>query len=78
VPPERFLEEALELAAQIAARAQLAVRAAKRMINQAYERSLQDGMVEERQTFYQLFSSHDQKEGMQAFIEKRAAQWKGK
>jgi len=78
VPPERFLEEALELAAQIAARAPLAVCAAKKMVNQAYERSLNDGLQEERLAFYDLFASEDQKEGMRAFIEKRAPQWKGK
>ena len=77
VPPERFLEEALELAAQIAERAPLAVRAAKKMISQAYERPLSDGLREERQTFYNLFDSEDQKEGMRAFIGKRAPQWKG-
>jgi enoyl-CoA hydratase len=78
VPPERFLEEVLILAAEIASRAPLAVRAAKRMINQSYERPLADGMYEERQAFYNLFTSHDQKEGMAAFLEKRKPAWKGK
>jgi enoyl-CoA hydratase len=78
VPPERFLEEALELAGQVAGRAPLAARAAKKMINQAYELPLGEALEEERQTFYQLFSSEDQKEGMQAFIEKRPARWKGR
>jgi enoyl-CoA hydratase len=78
VPPERFLEEALILAAEIASRAPLAVRAAKQMINQSYERPLADGMYEERQAFYNLFTSHDQKEGMAAFLEKRKPAWKGK
>jgi enoyl-CoA hydratase len=78
VPPERFLEEALLLAEQIAERAPLAVRAAKQMINQSYERPLADGMREERQAFHQLFASQDQKEGMSAFLEKRKPEWKGK
>ena len=77
VPPERFLEEALTLAAEIASRAPLAVRAAKQMINQSYERPLTDGINAERQTFYNLFASHDQKEGMSAFLEKRKPEWKG-
>lgn len=77
VPAERFLEEALALAAQVADRAPLAVRAAKRMINQAYEQPLSECLVEERQEFYNLFATQDQKEGMQAFIEKRPPQWKG-
>jgi enoyl-CoA hydratase len=78
VPRERFLEEALALAAEIAGRAPLAVRAAKRMINQSFERPLTDALYEERQEFYDLFGSADQVEGMQAFIEKRKPEWKGK
>jgi enoyl-CoA hydratase len=77
VPVEAYLEEALKLAEEIASRAPLAVRAAKRMINQVYEESLSAGLAEEKQEFYMLFSSQDQKEGMQAFIEKRKPEWKG-
>lgn len=78
VPLETVLDEALKLAEEIASRAPLAVRAAKKMINQVYEESLSDGLAEEKREFYALFSSEDQKEGMQAFIEKRKAEWKGK
>ena len=78
VPPERFLEDALILASEIASRAPLAVRATKQMINQSYERLLADGISEERQVFYNLFASQDQKEGMAAFLEKRKPEWKGK
>jgi enoyl-CoA hydratase len=78
VPVERFLEESLQLAAEIAARPPLAVQAAKRMIDQAFERSLTDGMDEERREFHDLFNSEDQTEGMKAFIEKRKPEWKGK
>jgi enoyl-CoA hydratase len=78
VPVETYLEEALKLAEEIASRAPLAVRAAKKMINQVYEKSLSAGLAEEKQEFYNLFSSTDQKEGMQAFIEKRKPEWKGK
>ena len=74
---ESYLEEALKLAEEIASRAPLAVHAAKKMINQVYEESLSDGLAEEKQEFYMLFSSQDQKEGMQAFIEKRKPEWKG-
>ena len=78
VPVERFLEEALVLAKEIAARAPLALRIGKEMVNRAFETHLADGIAEERQAFYFLFSSADQKEGMQAFVEKRKAKWKGK
>ena len=53
-------------------------RAAKKMINQAFERTLSDGLAAEKQEFYNLFASEDQKEGMQAFMEKRKPEWKGK
>jgi len=78
VPVSDFLNEALKFAEKIAGRAPLAVRAAKKMINQSYERFLSDGLAQEKQVFYNLFGSEDQKEGMQAFIEKRKPQWKGK
>jgi enoyl-CoA hydratase len=77
VPVERYLEEALQLAAEIAARAPLAVRLGKEAINHAYESFLSDGLSDERRAFYLLFASQDQKEGMQAFLEKRKAVWKG-
>ncbi len=77
VPVERCLDEALQLAAEIAARAPLAVRLGKEAVNQAFESFLSDGLADERRAFYMLFASQDQKEGMQAFIEKRKAAWKG-
>ena len=78
VPVNGYLDEALKLADEIASRAPLAVRSAKKMINQAHERTLADGLEVEKQEFYNLFASEDQKEGMQAFIEKRKPEWKGK
>jgi enoyl-CoA hydratase len=75
---EAYLDEAVKLAGELAERAPLAVQAAKKMINEAYERSLSDGLYEERREFYNLFATEDQKEGMRAFIEKREPQWKGK
>jgi enoyl-CoA hydratase len=77
-PRDRYLDEAMTLAAEIAGRPTLAVQAAKQMINQAFERSLTDGIYEERQQFYNLFATEDQKEGMRAFVEKRKPEWKGK
>jgi enoyl-CoA hydratase len=78
VPVAGYLEEALKLAEEIASRAPVAVRAAKKMINQSFERTLTDGLTEERQVFYNLFATEDQKEGMKAFTEKRKPEWKGK
>jgi enoyl-CoA hydratase len=77
VPVERCLEEALELADEIAARAPLAVRMAKEAVNGAFESFLSDGMADERRSFYLLFASQDQKEGMAAYVEKRKPEWKG-
>jgi len=77
VPVERFLEEALSLAAEVAERAPLAVRLGKEAVNRAFETSLAEGIAAERRLFYFLFASEDQKEGMRAFIEKRKANWKG-
>jgi enoyl-CoA hydratase len=78
VPVDGYLEEALKLAEEIASRAPVAVRAGKRVINQAFERTLTDGLAEEKQVFYNLFATEDQKEGMKAFTEKRKPEWKGK
>lgn len=78
LPVESYLAAALELANQIAARAPLAVRIGKEMVNQAAETFLSDGLAEERRAFYVLFSTEDQKEGMKAFVEKRKPTWAGK
>jgi enoyl-CoA hydratase len=78
VPVSIYLDEAMQLADEIASRAPIAVRTAKKMINTSYDSSLTNGLAEEKQAFYELFDTEDQKEGMQAFIEKRKPQWKGK
>lgn len=77
VPVEVYLDEAVRLANEIAGRAPLAIRLAKEAVNHAYESFLADGIADERRSFYFLFSTRDQKEGMQAFLEKRAPEWKG-
>jgi enoyl-CoA hydratase len=78
VPVERYLEEAMSLARELAERAPLAVRLGKEAVKQAFESFLADGLADERRAFYFLFASEDQTEGMQAFIEKRKPNWKGK
>jgi enoyl-CoA hydratase len=77
VPVSDYLNEALKLADEIASRAPIAVRAAKKLINASYDVSLTNGLAEEKQAFYNLFNTEDQKEGMQAFVEKRKPEWKG-
>lgn len=77
-PVETYLEEALKIAREIASRAPLAVRLAKEAINRAFETPLSDGIAHERRSFYLLFATEDQKEGMAAFGEKRAPAWKGR
>jgi len=77
-PADTYLAEAIVLAQQIAERAPVAVRLAKEAINAVYETSLQAGLAHERRLFYMLFSTDDQKEGMDAFVNKRPAAWQGK
>ncbi len=77
VPQERYLDEALALATEIAGRAPLAVRLGKEAVNKAFELSLSEGLEAERRAFYMLFATQDQKEGMKAFVEKRKPEWKG-
>lgn len=76
-PVELYLEIAIQLANEIAERAPLAIRFGKEAVNNAFESFLADGIADERRSFYFLFSTEDQKEGMQAFEEKRPAEWKG-
>ena len=78
VPVELYLQEAIKLAAEIAARAPVAVRMGKEAVNMAFETTLQAGVAHERRLFYLLFATEDKKEGMDAFINKRKPQWKGK
>jgi enoyl-CoA hydratase len=78
VPDELLVEDALSLAAEIAKRAPLALRMAKESVNAAYEMSLTDGLAHERRLFYLLFASDDQKEGMNAFMEKREPEFTGR
>jgi enoyl-CoA hydratase len=77
VPVDRYLDEALALAEEIAARAPFALRLAKEAINNAFETSLSRGIADEQRAFFLLFATQDQKEGMTAFLEKRKPQWKG-
>ncbi len=73
VPFEKMMEEALGAALVIADFSQIAVMAAKESVNRAFEGSLSDGVMFERRLFHALFATQDQKEGMDAFVNKRTA-----
>lgn len=78
VPVEMYLEEAVKLANDIASKAPIATRIAKEAINRSFEVPLSAGIDFERRQFFFLFATEDQQEGMQAFIEKRKPDWKGR
>jgi len=64
-------EHVQELAAELAAQPATALQAAKEAINQSHETTLEAGLDFERRTWAGLFGSHDQREGMAAFLEDR-------
>ena len=66
------MEEALGAALVIASMPRLTALAAKESVNRAFEGTLADGVMFERRLFHGLFATNDQKEGMAAFVEKRA------
>ena len=67
------MDEALGAAIIVAGFSQLAVMAAKESVNRAFEGTLSDGVMFERRLFHALFATQDQKEGMDAFMNKRPA-----
>lgn len=73
VPYDKLMDEALGAAITIAGFSQIAVMAAKESVNRAFEGSLTDGVMFERRLFHALFATQDQKEGMDAFVNKRPA-----
>lgn len=76
VPADTLLQEALEAAAVIASMSLPSVMMAKECVNRAYESTLDEGLMYERRNFHALFATEDQKEGMNAFVEKRKPQFK--
>ncbi|HPU20642.1 MAG TPA: enoyl-CoA hydratase [Alicycliphilus sp.] len=73
VPLDKMMDEALGAALIISGFSQIAVMAAKESVNRAFEGTLADGVMFERRLFHALFATQDQKEGMDAFVNKRAA-----
>jgi enoyl-CoA hydratase len=78
VPVEFYLQEAIALAKEIALMSPIAVQLAKEAVNRSFETLLDEGLMFERKNFYLTFASQDQKEGMQAFIEKRKPSFLGR
>ena len=76
VPLDKLMEETLAAALTICSFGQLAVMAAKESVNRAFEGTLADGVMFERRLFHGLFATQDQKEGMDAFVNKRAPAFK--
>jgi enoyl-CoA hydratase len=78
VPAAEAVSAALDLADRIASMPPLAVRAAKRSVLAAAELPLAAGLRAEREAFFDLFATSDQREGMRAFQEKRRPIWTGR
>jgi enoyl-CoA hydratase len=78
VPAASLMEEAMTVAETVAAMSLPALIAAKEAVNRAFETPLAKGIRFERRAFHSLFATEDQKEGMAAFIDKRAPKFKHK
>ncbi len=78
VPLASLMDEAMKCAEAIASKSMVAVMVAKEAVNRAFETTLAEGIRFERRTFHALFATHDQKEGMAAFVEKRPAKFENR
>ncbi|MGD1868038.1 MAG: enoyl-CoA hydratase [Neomegalonema sp.] len=76
VPADDLVDEAVKVAAKIAEKSLIAVMAVKESVDRAYETTLSEGVTFERRMFHALFATEDQKEGMQAFVDKRQPQFR--
>jgi enoyl-CoA hydratase len=72
VPAAALMDEAMAVANTIASFSLPSVMMLKEAVNRAYEAPLAEGLLYERRVFHSLFATEDQKEGMSAFLEKRA------
>jgi enoyl-CoA hydratase len=78
VAKEAWLDEAKRVAAEIAGKGPIAVRLAKESVDEAFEAPLAVGVDFERRAFYLARSSEDADEGLNAFLEKRQPEFKGR
>ncbi|XP_073975613.1 enoyl-CoA hydratase, short chain 1 [Rhodnius prolixus] len=75
-PTDKLVEEAVKLGEKIASHSPLMIQLCKESVNVAFETSLQEGLRFEKRAFYGTFATDDRKEGMTAFVEKRAPNFK--
>ncbi len=78
VPANELIEVVTKAAEKIAEFSMPIAAMTKQSVNRAYETTLAEGIRFERQVFYSMFATEDQKEGMQAFIDKRKAKFQNK
>ncbi|MEL6967256.1 MAG: enoyl-CoA hydratase [Pseudomonadota bacterium] len=78
LPASSHMETVMEIAEKIASFSAPSVAMTKEAVNRAYETGLREGIIGERRLFHSLFATHDQEEGMTAFIEKRSPQFKNR
>ncbi|WP_376875970.1 enoyl-CoA hydratase [Albirhodobacter sp. R86504] len=78
VPVAKLISEALSAARKIAEKSQLTTMVVKEAVDRSYETTLREGILFERRMFHALFATEDQKEGMNAFLEKREPQFRDK
>lgn len=76
VPKDKLNEAVMAMAKTIASKGKLAIFRAKRSINRLYESFIEEGLEFEVDRWTELFDTHDQKEGMRAFLEGRAPEFK--
>lgn len=78
IPANELMDEALKVADKIASFSMPTVMLAKESVNRSYETNLTEGIRFERRIFHSMFATEDQKEGMQAFVEKRKPSFKNR
>jgi enoyl-CoA hydratase len=78
VPADELRDKTLELAQKIASKSPLTLRIAKEAVRAAERLPIEDGITYERDLFCLAFSTEDKAEGVEAFLEKRPAAWKGR
>jgi len=74
-PADKLVDEAIKLGEKISSHSPLIIALCKESVNKAFETTLSEGLNFEKRIFHATFSTNDQKEGMSAFVEKRAPKW---